>query len=165
MVCHALIIRLVDVAHVYQRIAHFILAAINECVDDEVDRLVAHCVGVHRQAVCVRLARYVGQLLLRPVSTALVPVGIQRVHISGASIHRAVNKKLDPVGLYVLRGVLLRVDGLSQGFVRIHPAFNFVAHAQHELHVTGFVHLLGGLIEIGVIEIGRPAVEIHRVTL
>ena len=129
VVCNALIIRLVDIMHMYKRITQFILSAIDECADYAINALVAHCVHVHGQAVRVSLARQLRNLLFCPVDDALMTVRIQRLNKSCAGFHSAVYEYLNPVRFYVVRGVFLRVNCLSQSLICIHPAFNSVGHA------------------------------------
>ena len=62
--------------HMHNRIAHFILSAIDICADSQIDRLVAHCMYMHAQAVFVHSAGNVRNLRFRPVDEALMPVGI-----------------------------------------------------------------------------------------
>ena len=165
MVCHTLIIRGIDVAHVHQRIAHLVLSAIGVCTDNGIDGLVTHGMDMHRDSIGIRLARDVCQFLFGPVGEALMSVGIERIHKARTAFHRTVHEEFEPVRLDVGGGVLLNVKGFFQIFIHIHPAFNLVGQAQHEVHLAGLIHLLGSLEEIVVEEIVAPTVDIHGVTL
>ena len=111
MVCHTLIIRRIDVAHVHQRIAHLVLSAIGVCTDNSIDGLVTHGMDMHRDSIGIRLARNVCQFLFGPVGEALVPVRIERLHISGTAFNSAVHEEFEPVRLDMGGGVLLNVSG------------------------------------------------------
>ena len=166
VVGHTLIIGSIDVAHVYQRVAHLVLSAVDEGVDNASDALVTHHVYVHGDAVVIGLARHLRQFLFGPVGTALMSVGIYGVYESRTSFYRTIHEEFDPIGFYAGRSVLLlNVAGLGQGLLHIHPTINLITQAQNEVQIACLVHLLGCLIEVGVIEIRRPAIDIHRVTL
>ena len=165
VVGHALIIGCIDIAHVHQSIAHLVLPAIDEGVDNASNGLVAHDMCMHGYPVSISLARHVGQFIFLPVGQTLMTIGIERLHKSRAAFHRAVYKDFYPVGFYAGGSIFLGITGLGQSLVHIHPTFNLVSQTQHEVQVSGLVQLLGSLIEIGVIEIVTPTVDIHRITL
>ena len=165
IVCHTLIVGFIDTVHVYQRIAHLFLSTVDVGIDNTLHALVAHDVDVHGDTPFVGLAGDVRQFLFRPVRDTLVIVRIERVNKSCAAFHRSVHKHLEPVSADVGRLVFLRSSSLVQGLVYIHPAVQFPCRSQYEVHVAGLIHLLSGLIEIVVEEIGRVAVLIHRITL
>ena len=67
MLCHALIILIVDITHVYQRVAHFVLSTIDEGIDHLADTLVSHNVDVDGQPLRISLASQLGHLCFCPV--------------------------------------------------------------------------------------------------
>ena len=165
VVSHTLKIRRIGFIHVYQRVAHLVLSAVDVGVDNAGDAFVAHYVYVHGDALGVGLARDVGQLVFRPVGNTLVTVRIERIHKSCAAFHRAVHEQFDPVWSYTRRSVFLAVGGFGQCSIDIHPTLYFVGCAEDDVHVAVLVHLMGSLIEILVEEIVGPTVEIHGVAL
>ena len=165
MVGHAFVILRINIAHVYQRVSQLVLSTVGVGADNGIDGLVAHGVDMHGDALCIHLARDICNLLFGPVGKTLMAVWIQRVYISGTAFHRAVHEEFEPVGLDMFAGVLLNVNGFLKLLFHIHPAFNLVGEAQHEVHLAGLVHLLGSLEEIVVEEIVAPTVDIHGVTL
>ena len=133
-------------------------------VDGEVDRLVAHGADVHGHVVRVGRARDLGDLLLGPDRLALVPVGIDRVDVAGAGLHRAVDEELHPPRHDVPGGVPPRVERGREALLKVHPALELVVQAEQDVQVAGFVELPGGLVGV-VVEVVGPAVYKHRVAL
>ena len=165
MICHTFKIRRIDAIHVYQRIAHFIFSTIDISIDNAIDTFVSHDMYVHGYPLCISLTRDVCQFLFRPVGDTLLTARIERLHKTCAAFHRAVHEELEPVRFDVVGSIFLGVTGLGQCLIHVHPAIQFPCRTQYEVHVTGFVHLVGCLIEIVIKEIGGVAIEVHRVTL
>ena len=163
MLCHTLVISVINIAQVNQRVAHLILSTFDEGVDNAGDTLVTHDMYVHGHPVGIRLTRHSGQFLFFPVGQSLMTVRIKRLHKSRTRFHRAVHEELNPVRLYARGSVFLDVGGIFQRCIHIRPTFNFVAQTQYHVQVARLIHLLGGLIEIGVKEIVAPAIDIHRI--
>ena len=129
VLCHTLVIFIIDVAHVYQRIAHLILSAIDKGVDYLTDALVSHDMNVDGQTLGISLACQLGHFLFRPVGNALVSVGIEGIHNSRTSFYSTVEEELDPSGHDTLRSELLGINGSAQCLVHIHPALNLVGQS------------------------------------
>ena len=164
MLCYTLVISLIDVAHVYQRVAHLVLSAIDEGIDHLIDSLVTHHVYMDRQTLGISLACQFCHLCFRPVGNALVTVGIEWIHNSCSSLYPSVEEELDPFR-YDARGFeFLGVNGSGECLVHVHPAFNLVGQCQYEVQLASLVQLLGGLIVVGVDKIVAPALAVHCVT-
>ena len=165
MVGHTLVILRIDTMHVYKCVTHLVLTAIDVGTDDAVDALITHDVRVYGHALFVSFARNVGQFLFRPQHNALMTVGIEWLHKTGAGFYRAVHKNLEPVGLHACGSVFLCVTGFGQHFIRIHPAVQLGGQTQDNMQVTGLVYLLSSLEDIFIKEVGGVTVNIHRIAL
>ena len=102
VVCHAFIVRLIDIVHVNKSIAHFVLAAVDKSINNTINAFVTHNVNVHCDSVCISLARDFGQFLFRPVGNALVSVIVERLNKTCTAFNRSVHEKFYPVRQNVL---------------------------------------------------------------
>ena len=165
MVGHTLVILRIDAMHVYQRITHLVITAVDVGIDNAVDTLVTHDVCVDGHPFLVSLARDIGKFLFRPEDNALMSVGIERLHETGTRLHCAVNKDLEPVGFYACGSVFLCISSLVEYFFHIHPTIQFGGQTKYNVQVACLVYLLGSLKYVFVKEIGGVAIYIHRVAL
>ena len=163
VVCHALVVRRIHVAYMHKGIAHFVLSAVDESVDNRADALVAHDMNVKGQPPRIGFAGNFRQIFFLPVGDSLAAVEIQRIYKTGAAFHRAVQENLYPSGNHPLGSEFLGVHRPAKRLVHIHPAFDFIRQARHEVQFSGLVHLLEGLVVVVVHEIVAPALVVHGV--
>ena len=142
IVRNTLIIRLIDVAQVNNRVAHFFFAAFDVSIDDAIDSRVAECVYMHCQAVCISLARNFRNFFFRPVDNPLMTVEINGINKTRAAFYGAVHKKFYPIRFKLIGSIFFESGGVSQFLINIHPAVNFVSRAKYEIHLSRLVKLI-----------------------